>query len=152
MACDSLVSADVVTADGELVTASESENSDLFWALRGGGGNFGVVTSFEFRAHPVGPLVAFAGPTYPLESASSVIAGMRSFAESIPDEVNVSATWWTVPPAPDFPAAAHGRAAITLGAVYVGPPEEGERVGTEKFRKRFCGKNRQTRRCRDGES
>ena len=128
MACDSLVSADVVTADGELVTASESENADLFWALRGGGGNFGVVTSFEFRAHPVGPLVAFAGPAYPLESAPAVIAAMRSFAAGAPDEVNLSATWWSVPPVAGFPEDLHGRPVIILGAAYVGPPEEGERI------------------------
>src|SRR5688572_13539611 len=67
MACDSLDSADVVTADGELVIASETDHADLFWALRGGGGNFGVVTSFEYRLHPVGPMLAFAGPVYPLE-------------------------------------------------------------------------------------
>ncbi|HVS63807.1 MAG TPA: FAD-binding oxidoreductase [Thermoanaerobaculia bacterium] len=128
MACDSLVSADVVTADGELVTASEIENADLFWALRGGGGNFGVVTSFEFRAHPVGPLVAFAGPAYPLESAAAVIAAMRSFAAGAPDEVNLSATRWSVPPVAGFPEDLHGRPVIILGAVYVGPPEEGERI------------------------
>ncbi|HUF67136.1 MAG TPA: FAD-binding oxidoreductase [Longimicrobiales bacterium] len=128
MACDSLVSADVVTAAGELVTASETVNPDLFWALRGGGGNFGVVTSLEFQAHPVGPMIAFAGPCYPLESAASVIAGMRQFAEDAPDEVNVSATWWMIPALSSFPEDHHGRIVITLGATYVGPPEKGERV------------------------
>lgn len=128
MACDSLVSADVVLADGALVTASESEHPDLFWALRGGGGNFGVVSSLEFRARPVGPLIAFAGPVYPLESVSSVIAGMRDFAAGAPDEVNVSATWWTIPSGPAFPEALHGRAVIILGGVYVGVPGDGERI------------------------
>lgn len=128
MASDSLVSADVVTAAGELVTASETADPDLLWALRGGGGNFGVVTSLEFRAHPVGPMIAFAGPCYPLESAASVIAGMREFAEGAPDEVNVSATWWTIPALPDFPKDLHGRAVITLGATYVGAPEAGEGI------------------------
>jgi FAD/FMN-containing dehydrogenase len=128
MACDSLASVDVVTANGELVTASEAENADLFWALRGGGGNFGVVTSLEFRTHPVGPMIAFAGPAYPLESARDVIAGMREFAADAPDEVNVSATWWTVPPVPAFPEALHGRAVIVLGAVYVGPTVDGEQL------------------------
>lgn len=128
MASDSLVSADVVTAAGELVTASETNHSDLFWALRGGGGNFGVVTSLEFEAFPVGPMIAFAGPCYPLESAASVIAGMRQFAEAAPDEVNVSATWWTIPALPNFPEDLHGRAIITLGATYVGAPEKGERI------------------------
>jgi FAD/FMN-containing dehydrogenase len=128
MASDSLLSADVVTAAGELVTASGTTDPDLFWALRGGGGNFGVVTSLEFQAYPVGPMVAFAGPCYPLESAAPVIAGMRQFAEGAPDEVNVSATWWTIPALPGFPAHLHGRAVITLGATYVGDPEMGERL------------------------
>jgi FAD/FMN-containing dehydrogenase len=128
MACDSLVSVDVVTADGDFVAASETENSDLFWALRGGGGNFGVVTSLEFQAYPVGPMVAFAGPVYPLESASSVIAGMRAFASDAPDEVNISATWWSIPEVPSFPEELHGRAVIILGAVYAGPADDGERM------------------------
>ena len=119
---------DVVTADGGFVTASEAENSDLFWALRGGGGNFGVVTSLEFRAYPVGPMVAFAGPVYPLESASAVIAGMRAFANDAPDEVNISATWWSIPAVSSFPEELHGRAVIILGAVYAGPTEDGERM------------------------
>lgn len=128
MTCDSLLSANVVTARGELVTASETENTDLFWALRGGGGNFGVVTSFEFRAHPVGPMIAFAGPTYPLASSSRVMAGMRDFAAEAPDEVNISATWWTIPAIPAFPEEMHGNSVITVGATYVGPSEKGERV------------------------
>ena len=128
MTCDSLLSADVVTADGQLVTASETDNPDLFWALRGGGGNFGVVTSFKFQAHAVGPMIAFAGPTYPLDSASRVMTGMRRYAEKAPDEVSISATWWTIPASPAFPANLHGQAVITLGATYAGPPEEGEVV------------------------
>jgi FAD/FMN-containing dehydrogenase len=128
MTCDSLLSAEVVTADGQVVTASEAEHPELFWALRGGGGNFGVVTSFEFRTHPVGPTLAFAGPGYPLERAETVIAAMREFAAAAPDEVNVSATWWTIPAVPGFPEELHGRHVIILGAVHVGPPEEGERL------------------------
>ena len=128
MACDSLVSADVVTADGEFVIARETDNADLFWALRGGGGNFGVVTSFEYRLHPVGPMVAFAGPVYPLESAVTVIGGMRRFAAEALDEVNISATLWTIPPVPAFPVELHGRPVVILGAVYVGAPDKGERV------------------------
>lgn len=128
MACDSLNSADVVTADGEFVTANENESSDLFWALRGGGGNFGVVTSFEYRLHAVGPMVAFAGPAYPLENAASIITKMGRFASTAPDEVNVSATLMTIPPAPSFPAELHGRQVVIVGAVYVGDPTEGDRV------------------------
>ena len=128
MSCDNLISADVVTAAGKRIVASETENADLFWALRGGGGNFGVVTSFEFRAHPVGPMIAFAGPVYPLESASTVISAVREYAAGAPDEVNVSTTWWSIPPVAAFPEEHHGRAVIVVGAVYVGPPERGERI------------------------
>ncbi|MGI8964165.1 MAG: FAD-binding oxidoreductase [Thermomicrobiales bacterium] len=128
MTCDSLISADVVTANGELVTASETDNPDLFWGLRGGGGNFGVVTSFKFRTHSVGPMIAFAGPTYPQASTPRVTAEMRRFADDAPEEVNVSAIWWTIPAAPAFPETVHGNAVVTLGATYVGPSEKGERV------------------------
>ena len=126
MACDSLISADVVTADGEVVIASERDNADLFWALRGGGGNFGVVTSFEYQLHPVGPMVAFAGPVYPLESAVTVIGEMCRFAADAPDEVNISATLWTIPTVDAFPAELHDRAVVILGAIYVGAPDHGE--------------------------
>jgi len=128
MACDSLASADVVTADGELVIASETDHADLFWALRGGGGNFGVVTSFEYRLHPVGPMLAFAGPVYPLERAVTVLGEMARFAADAPDEVNVSATLWTIPAVAAFPEELHGRPVVILGAVYVGAPDEGEHV------------------------
>ena len=128
MACDSLVSADVVTADGELIIATETDNADLFWALRGGGGNFGVVTSFAYRLHPVGPMVAFAGPVYPLDHVGAVLGEMRRFSADAPDEVNVSATLWTIPAMPAFPDELHGRAVVILGAIYVGAPDKGERV------------------------
>lgn len=128
MACDSLVSADVVTADGEVIVASEIEHTDLFWALRGGGGNFGVVTSFEYRLDPVGPLVAFAGPVYPLEHSATVLGAMREFAASAPDEVNISATLWTIPAVGAFPEHLHGRPVLILGAMFVGPPEHGEQL------------------------
>ncbi len=126
MTCDNLLSADVVTADGRLLVASESENADLFWALRGGGGNFGVVTSFEYRLHPIGPLVSFAGPFYPLEETGTIIAGFREFIGGAPDEINVAPTWWTIPAVPGFPEELHGRTGLILGAVYAGPPDEGE--------------------------
>ncbi len=87
LACDNLLSADVVTADGQLLTASASENDDLFWALRGGGGNFGVVTSFEYRLHPVGPIVLGGIATYSFEKAREVLSFYREFAGTAPDEV-----------------------------------------------------------------
>ena len=128
MTCDSLLSAEIVTANGEYLTASDTSNPDLFWALRGGGGNFGVVTSLKFKLSSVGPSIAFAGPTYALSSASSALAALRQFADNAPDEVNASATWWTIPSAPSFPENLHGQAVITLGATYVGALEVGERL------------------------
>jgi FAD/FMN-containing dehydrogenase len=126
MTSDNLISADVVTADGQLLVASESENPDLFWGLRGGGGNFGVVTSFKYRLHPVGPMVAFAGPVYPLEQSGQVMAGFRDFVADAPDEINASATWWSIPAVPAFPAEIHSREVLIVGAVYAGLPAEGE--------------------------
>ena len=126
MTCDNLISADVVTADGQVLVASETENADLFWALRGGGGNFGVVTSFEYRLHPVGPLVAFAGPVYPLEQTAQVMARFRNFVADAPDEINASATWWSIPAVPGFPEEIHGRAVLILGALYAGSAAEGD--------------------------
>jgi FAD/FMN-containing dehydrogenase len=126
MSCDNLLSADVVTADGRLLVASETEHADLFWALRGGGGNFGVVTSFEYHLHPVGPMVAFAGPVYPMEETSRVIAGFRDFVAGAPDEINASVTWWSIPAVPGFPEETHGQAVVIVPSVYAGPPAEGE--------------------------
>jgi FAD/FMN-containing dehydrogenase len=128
MTCDNLVSADVVTADGRLLVASEIENSDLFWALRGGGGNFGVVTSFEYRLHPVGPVVAFAAPVYALDRTAHVTEAFRDFAADALDEINITATWWTIPAVPGFPAEFHGQDVVILAGVYAGPPDEGERL------------------------
>src|SRR4029450_844260 len=106
--------------------ASETESGALFWALRAGGGNFGVVTSFEYRLHPVGPMVAFAGPVYPVEQSHRGLAGFRDFAADAPDEINASVTWWSIPAVPGFPEEIHGRAVVILPSVYAGPPEEGE--------------------------
>lgn len=128
MACDSLVSADVVTADGRLLVASEAENPDLFWALRGGGGNFGVVTSFEYRLHPVGPMVAFAGPVYSPEKSDQVMDMFRDFFLSAPDEINGGAVWWTIPAVPGYPAALHGQDVLILPGMYAGAPEAGEKL------------------------
>jgi hypothetical protein len=126
MTCDSLISAEVVTADGRVLVASEAENADLFWALRGGGGNFGVVTSFEYRLHALGPDVAFAGPVYPLEESARVMAGLRDFVSDAPDEINVSATWWSIPAVPGFPEELHGRPVVIIGGLFAGTAPEGE--------------------------
>jgi FAD/FMN-containing dehydrogenase len=127
MTCDNLISADVVTADGQLLVASETENPHLFWALRGGGGNFGVVTSFEYRLHPVGPLIAFAGPVYPLDQSVRVMEGFREFVADAPDEINASATWWSIPAVPGFPEELHGREVVIIGAVSAAPSHQGEK-------------------------
>ena len=108
LSIDNLLSADVVLADGRLVTASERSHPDLYWALRGGGGNFGVVTSFEFRLHPVSTVIA--GPTlWPLERAAEIMAWYRDFMTTAPEELNGFLALMTVPPAPPFPPALHLR-------------------------------------------
>ena len=129
LSCDNLVSADVVTADGQLVTAGASENADLYWGLRGGGGNFGIVTSFEFQLHPLGPEVMVAIPIYALEDAGTVLRQWREFAASAPDEVTTAAIAWTVPSdPPGLPEPVVGRQVLITAAVYAGPVAEGERV------------------------
>ncbi|MEZ4621382.1 MAG: FAD-binding oxidoreductase, partial [Caldilineaceae bacterium] len=127
LSIDNLVSVDIVTADGECRTASESQHSDLFWAIRGGGGNFGVVTSFEYRLHPIGPLVTLCAPWYPVEMAKEVMTGWRDFMATAPEEIASNFLFWTVPPIPDFPAEAHGRRVVIPTAVHIGPLEEGAR-------------------------
>jgi FAD/FMN-containing dehydrogenase len=128
LSCDSLLSADVITADGERLTASDTTNSDLFWALRGGGGNFGIVTEFEFRLHPVGPLVTFVAPVFPFEATEAALRVFREFVTAAPDAVNASAVLWTVPAAPAFPGHLQGRTVVTLSGIFVGDPERGEEV------------------------
>lgn len=125
---DNLVSVDIVTASGEFLHASESENADLFWGIRGGGGNFGVVTSFEYRLHPVGPEVMLAAPWYPAEQAKEVLKFWREYMESAPEELSGLADFWTVPAIPGFPEEHYGKRVIILPAVYSGPMEEGQRV------------------------
>ena len=125
LACDNLVSAQVVCADGEVRTASSETNPDLFWAIRGGGGNFGIVTSFTFRLHPVGPIVAFAGVFYPVEAASEVLSGYRAYFADAPDEVTAEALSITMPADPSLPEEVHDRQCLVVGAVYAGDHAEG---------------------------
>jgi FAD/FMN-containing dehydrogenase len=125
LTCDSLLSADLVTADGQLVTASEQQHRDLYWALRGGGGNFGVVTSFEYRLHPVGPMV-FAGPVfYAGEDAVGVLRGWRDLTASMPEELTTVANILVAPPVPFLPEAAHGQPVVAILGVHAGPVEDG---------------------------
>ena len=126
-ACDNLVSVDVVTADGRYLTASEAENADLFWAVRGGGGNFGIVTSFEYEAHPIGPEITFCAPFYAMEDATEIFRHWRDFVADAPDEYTASFIFWSVPPHENFPQDLHGRAIVIPAGVYCGPVAEGER-------------------------
>jgi FAD/FMN-containing dehydrogenase len=128
LASDNLVSAQVVCADGEVLTASADTNPDLFWAIRGGGGNFGIVTSFTFRLHPLGPIVAFAGVFYPVEAAADVLPGYRAYFADAPDEVSAEALSITMPADPSLPEPVHDRACFLVGAVYAGDPDQGMAV------------------------
>lgn len=125
---DSLVSAEVVTASGEAVTASESENADLFWGIRGGGGNFGVVTSFNFRLHPVGPEVFSGLVIHPLDHARDVLHFYRDFVAMAGEEFVCWFVMRKAPPLPAIPAQWHGKEILALAMCYSGDPEEGERV------------------------
>jgi FAD/FMN-containing dehydrogenase len=125
---DNLVSVDLVTADGEVLTACEDENADLFWGVRGGGGNFGIVTSFEYRLHAVGPIV-LAGPIFhPLEAGSDVLRFYRDFVAAAPDELTTIFELSVAPPAPFLPEEVHGRPVVMVGACYAGAPDEGAEV------------------------
>ncbi len=128
LSVDNLMAADVITADGRLIHTDETENRDLLWALRGGGGNFGVVTSFEFKLHPIEPELMFCGPAYPEERANEIIALWRDFMELAPDELSGLAEFSTIPRDPSIPEHAWGRRVVALAHLYDGPADEGERV------------------------
>ena len=125
---DNLLSAEVVTADTRLLKASARENPDLFWALRGGGGNFGVVTSFEFALHPVGPTVMFAAPIYPLSAGPGPIRFWREFLADKHGDIGSIVEFSTVPATADFPEQHWGKRVYTIASVYAGDADEGERV------------------------
>ena len=126
LACDNLVAADVVTADGRIIRASESENSDLLWGLRGGGGNFGIVTQFEFELHPLGPMV-YAGPIfYPADAAHELLHTFRDWAVVAPDEITAIVNLTTAPPLPVIPAEWHGKKVAAFIATSSGPIDAGE--------------------------
>jgi FAD/FMN-containing dehydrogenase len=123
---DNLVSADVVTANGRLIHAGQDENADLLWALKGGGGNFGVVTTFEFALHPVGPKVMFCGPVYPIDAGSAPIRFWREFLADKNDRVGSLIEFSTIPSDPGYPETAWGRRVYTIAAVFAGDADEGE--------------------------
>jgi FAD/FMN-containing dehydrogenase len=127
LSCDNLVSADVVTADGRFVTASETDNADLLWALRGGGGNFGVVTSLQFRVHPVKDI--YGGPMfYNLEDAETILRFYREFIDDAPEQLGAFPAFQIAPPLPFIPEDRHGDTMFLVVACWAGPLDEGERV------------------------
>jgi len=125
---DNLLSADVVTADGRLLRASADENADLFWGIRGGGGNFGIVTSFEFRLHPVGPEVMAGLIVHPYRDAPGVLRHYRDFVATAPDEVTVWAVMRQAAPLPFIPEEWHFKHVVILATVCAGDMTEGERA------------------------
>jgi FAD/FMN-containing dehydrogenase len=131
LACDNLLGADVVTADGRLVHASATENPELFWGLRGGGGNFGIVTSFELALHPVGPEV-YAGPLFlPADAAGDLLRFYREWAPTAPDAITTAISLATAPPLPVIPEEWHGKKVAILIALCAGPVEDGEALVRE---------------------
>ena len=127
LTCDNLIGADVVTADGQLIHTSESENQELLWGLRGGGGNFGVVTRFEFQLHPLGPEVYFCMVFHPGEETGKALQFFRDYTQQAPDEISVLASIGMVPEgSEDFPEELHGRPYIAFAALYAGDPVIGE--------------------------
>lgn len=127
LACDNLLSAEVVTAGGRVVTASADENPDLLWALRGGGGNFGVVTSMEYRLHPVDTVMAGAA-FFPTPRLPELLRFYREYATAAPDELNTLVNITVAPPAPFLPPEVHGRPVTIIAGCYAGPVPDAERA------------------------
>jgi FAD/FMN-containing dehydrogenase len=125
LSCDNVVEAEVVCADGQVRTASADSNADLYWAIRGGGGNFGIVTSLTFQLHAMGSTVAFARTFYPIEEVADVLRGWRAHVTEAPEAVTSMCATITFPADPEMPEAVHDRAVAMIGAVYAGDPDEG---------------------------
>jgi FAD/FMN-containing dehydrogenase len=128
MTIDNLVSAEVVLADGIRVRASAHQHPDLFWALRGGGGNFGVVTSFEFRLHELGPEVFALNVAYPIEDAARVLTAWRDAVADAPDELTTAGLVWSLPMSDELPEALRGLPYVGVAGLWAGDPEDGERA------------------------
>jgi FAD/FMN-containing dehydrogenase len=129
LSIDNVLSVDIVTADGQIRTASPTQSTDLYWAVRGGGGNFGAVTSFEFQLHPIGPEVMFLGALYRAEDAVAVMKSWRDFMASAPDEIAGSLVEFsTIPADPSYPEETWGVRVMALAGVWAGPAAEGERA------------------------
>lgn len=128
LTADNLLSVDIVTADSRFLTASESENSDLFWGIRGSGGNLGIVTSFEYQLYPVGPMMMGGLIFYPFEQATEVLRFFSDYTATAPDGLGALVVLRTAPPAPFLPESIHGKPVVAIAVTYDGSPEEGERV------------------------
>jgi len=128
MTVDNLVSVDVVTAEGTLTRADAKENPELFWGIRGGGGNFGIVTCFEFQLHPVGPEILAGLIVYPFDEAETILKKHREFVETMPDEMNVWVVLRKAPPLPFLPAEVHGKEVVVLAVFYAGDVAKGQRL------------------------
>ena len=126
LSCDNLIAADVVTADGQLVHADAERHPDLLWALRGGGGNFGAVTSFEYRVHPVGPEVFMAITFYPVDAATDGLRVFREVFANAPEELMGVALYWTAPAEEPFPPEWHGKPVFILAGCWSGPLDQAE--------------------------
>jgi FAD/FMN-containing dehydrogenase len=147
LAADNLLAADIVTADGGLVRASETENSDLLWALRGGGGNFGVVVAFEFALHTIEPELMFCAPAYPEERANEILPLWRDFMAEAPEPLSGLAEFSTVQQDPSIPENAWGRRVLALAHVYDGPADEGEKVVARTSTIRSFVRSRRVSQC-----
>lgn len=128
MTIDNLISAEVVTADGKKLRTSENDNAELFWALRGGGGNFGIVTEFEFALHAVGPDVLAGLIVFPFAQAKQVLTRYRQFANAAPEDLNVWVVLRQAPPLPFLPENVHGQEVVVLPIFYTGAVAEGQKL------------------------
>ncbi len=128
MTVDNLLSADMILANGKRISASPSENPDLFWGIRGGGGNFGIITSFNFKLHKVGPLVYGGVLFYPVSEAEELLKLYNSWVQTIPDELSTTAAFITAPPLPFVPEELIGTQMIIVAACYTGDKKEGEKL------------------------
>ena len=150
MTIDNLVSVDMITAEGKKIRARETENADLFWAIRGGGGNFGVVTQFEFRLFPVGPEIVAGLIVFPFNQAKQILTRYRQFVDSAPEELNVWAVFRKAPPLPFLPETVHGKEVVVLPIFYSGAVAKAEKLiaplrafGTGAWRAYRCSALRQ---------
>jgi FAD/FMN-containing dehydrogenase len=128
LACDNLISAEVVLADGSVVRASDQQHPELFWGIRGGGGNFGIVTEFEFRLHPLGPMVLAGLTMFPIERAPDVLRAWRDWADAAPDELSTACVVVIAPPEPFVPAELQGKPVLAIPVLYVGDPDRATEV------------------------